>query len=160
MRYALLLGAFAALVPSSHAAREGSQRAPTATICYYNHRQRVVETQTMRCIDAYEAKFDYVNNFRFECGVRNTFNLFGSLCERPCHSAVRGVGRYALHNKTVVYGPALLPTSADNKWAFVLFEGSCHQLREKLQRGEKASFDNLLDDTLIKAAELAPPGRG
>lgn len=155
MRHALLLATLA--LPA--AADAAAPSAPTATICYYNHRQRVVETQSMRCIDHFEAKFDYVNNFRFSCGVRNTFNLFGALCERPCHSAARGVGRYAQHNKTVVYGPALLPTSADNKWAFVLFNGSCYSLREKLQRGERPAFENLTDDDLIKAAELAPPGR-
>lgn len=149
MRYALLLGAFAAL----------AEPAGAVSICYYNHRQRVVEVQNMSCVDHYEAKFDYVNNFRFSCGVRNTFNLFSRLCEQPCRSAATGVTRYAAHNKTVVYGPALLPTSPDNKWAFVLFNGSCYQLREKLQRGEKPSFENLTDDDLIKAAELPPPGK-
>lgn len=148
MRYALLFATLA--LPAA---------AQASSICYYNNRQRVVQTQYARCLDLHQAKFSDSAVFSFSCGVRNTFNLFGALCNNPCASALKGLRNYAAHGKTVVYGPPNLQTSASQNFSFALYEGSCEQLARTVREGGKAALENIVDDALIKAAELPPPAR-
>jgi hypothetical protein len=148
MRALPLLLVFLAVAPAS-----------ALDVCYYNGRARVVEVRSVKCIDMHQANFADSDVYNFKCGVTNTFNLLGSICENPCKSALKGITAHARHNRTVVYGPPLLLGGAGGFMTFGLFEGSCHQLRSRVQQGLKSEVANMTDDDLIKAADLPPPGK-
>lgn len=124
-----------------------------AELCYYNYKARVVERSYPKCLGLEEAKLSDSALFTFTCGVRNAHNLFSDMCKNPCGAALKGIRAYEEEGKTVVYGPALLPTSPSNKYALVLFDGSCSELRSNLNSGRKSEFENITDDDLIKASE-------
>lgn len=154
MRYALLLAIVASIAPSTHARRN----APEGPICYYSNRGAEVRSRTARCLDTNNAKFSEGDVFEFTCGVRNAHNIFSSLCDDPCAAAMKGLNNYRLHGKTVLYGPPNIPTGKV-RFSFGLFNGSCDQVDRIVRQGGRPEFDPLLDDHIIKAAELEPPTR-
>jgi hypothetical protein len=127
--------------------------AARAELCYYNHRARVVERHYPKCLGPEEAKLSESALFSFSCGVRNAGSLFSDMCKNPCAAALKGIRAYEEEGKTVVYGPALLPTSESTRFAFVLYSGSCSELRREFERGSKPELEKITDDHLISASE-------
>jgi hypothetical protein len=125
------------------------------SVCWYDHRARTVESVEPYCKDGQLVFYKFGANYDPSCGVRNTFNLFGELCADPCKSALKGIKNYPkFKKKIVIFGPALLPLSPSEKYAFAAYEGTCSDLRDKLYRREKSEFEPITDDDLIKAAGL------
>ncbi len=123
------------------------------SVCYFNSRDKVVDLIKPYCNTGTMVFYSVSANYDISCGIANTFNYFGKLCQDPCKSALKGIVNYpATKGKIVVFGPSLLPLGGNNsKWAFAEYSGSCGELRASLTGGKRSELSPITDDDLIKA---------
>ena len=130
------------------------------SVCYYNHRQHIVQLTSAYCSKNGQLVFDAISDkYTPSCGVRNTLNAFSWKCQKPCKAALSGIKNYRKQGKTVVVGPSLLPLDSNGKLAFAEYAGSCSDLRERLNATGKTpeGLDSSNDDNLIGAADEKEP---